>query len=110
MSLRTADSPRSLNPAAFHWLRSRLRDARRLLVSELTEPQLRALKEIEAGLVVRDTVALRYRSLVFPAAVRSDTVERLEGYGLVALIEPDEPEREWEVLLTERGREVLADA
>ena len=80
-------------------------------MSELTEPQLRALKEIAASRVAYERYGYRYWSRAFGPPIRSDVVARLVDRGFAEVREPlIHPPSSSLVLLTERGREVLADA
>ena len=71
---------------------------------KLTEPQKRALAEIGAGRVIYVGIERRYRSTVFPPAVRTPTIERVIALGLATPTDVASM-----VALTARGREVLRD-
>jgi hypothetical protein len=78
-------------------------------VSELTEPQLRALREISASRVAYERYGRRYWSVA--QRIRSDVVARLVDRGFAEVGEPlFHPPSSSRVLLSDRGREVLADA
>jgi hypothetical protein len=72
---------------------------------KLTEPQKRALQEVEAQRVIFDGRTQRFRSTAWPPAVRTSTIKKLVGLGLVR---PGGMNIDY-VNLTDRGREVLRD-
>jgi len=85
---------------------------RRPQMPELTEPQMRALREVGAERVRWSARDDRYFSTTFPPAVRDDVVRRLLK---LQLVEIGSRERPWRMLmtyrmtLTVRGREALTD-
>lgn len=83
-------------------------------MNQLTEPQLRALKEIAAGRVIDD--GERFRSTEYPPAVRHDVISRVVARGFAELgghvmrvTTGGNIEHARKVFPTDYGREVLAN-
>jgi hypothetical protein len=76
---------------------------------DLSEPQRRTLREIEAGRVQWSISGFRFRSLTFPPSVRSDVVQRLVDARLACVGAQTMGAADlYHVVLTDAGRAALA--
>lgn len=76
----------------------------------LTDAQMRALEEVEAGRVRWAPYELCYWSTVFPPAIRSDVVRRLVDRGVAEVGEKVGTLSSHRVALTDSGHAALQEA